>query len=509
MMFRIFLLISLNFYLISSFNINKMYLDESPVADIAVTTTTPHPVEEAPASATTTPLLVIVPSTLPQTQPPLPIVLTTKIAEEVAPTDPPVVVPSSTIKAESEKLASSTPAVVLTTTTKISSVSEAISTTAVAGEALSTTQAVVASTTVQPPTEPLQVSTTVLAVVSSTVPIFSTILPALVESTTTSSISTSKVIEPIITTTTSIDESISTTSLPAEEVLLAETTTFKIEESINENEEKVETKTLNDSELKYNDSSSSETNQIPTTTPTANIIICFTKPISLSSNQKNSQSYFDHLEMNPALIKFKNFTLNIIPSRVYELMKNPSSDIILLTVLIVFIILIILLIITMCFVFRRRNYATTSLYKRFVENHLVINSSPLHDIPPGETISNYDNRTIITRIRTLKGENNNNEKNVNAITNEQNVTLIAESPKQNDTNKKKSSKFSLNKSNNLKCQLLDSTSSKTAAATTDKEKCSDKIHLVKVKNNCFPKLSLFNINPIYVDDKTKIENTHL
>ena len=531
MIFRVFLLICLNFCLISSNILNKRFLDEVPDAEITATTTTPLPpppppplssslsVEDSPASSTTTPLLVIVPSTIPQTLPPLPAILTTiaNITEEVVVSDQPVVVPSSTtqpiLDAQSEK--STTPVLVSTTTTavvvadEIAPVSEAISTTTVLVQPSSTTQDVIASSTVPSQTEPIQVSTTVPSILSSTVPAS---LPAQDESTTTSPISTSNIVEDVILTTTPsiIDETISTTTLSPEQVILVETTTSGIAESINLNE-KAETTTPNDSESndqdQNQDSSSSETNQIATTTPIANIIICFTKPIASSSNQKKSQSYMDHLDMNPTLVKFKNFTLNIIPSRVYDLMKHPSSDLILLTVLIVFIILIVLLIITMCFVFRRRNYATTSLYKRFVENHLVINSSPLNDIPPGETNSNYDNRTIVTRIRTLKGDH---EKNENDITTEQNITLITESPKQNDTNnKKKSNRFLLNKNNNLKCHILDPTTSK-AVSTTDKDnQCSDKIHLVKVKNNCFPKLSLFNINPIYVDDKTKIENTHL
>jgi hypothetical protein len=540
MMFRIFIFISLNICVIFSNNINKRFLDEIAETEIKVTTTTPLPsqVEEVPA--TNTPLLVILPSTIPQTVPPLPTVLTTtaKTDAEVASTDSsielppssdsPIVVPSSSdspivVPSSSDSpivvpsstaqpvVPSSTPAVVSTTpTTIISPVSSTIFTTTVASEPSSSTQAIVFSNSLPAQTESVKLSTTIPLIVSSTLPTSSppqaetTTPPS--TSTTTLWISTSNVVEPIFTTTTSIDDIISTTtSLQTEEVVLLTTLAAKIDESINENE-KIETKIPNETESKDQDPLPNETKQIATTTSAANLIICFTKPISSSSSHKNYESYFEQLNMNPALVKFKNFTLNIIPSRVYDLMKHPSSDLILLIVLVVFIILIILLIITMCFVFRRRNYATTSLYKRFVENHLVINSSPLNELPPGETKSNYDNRTIITRIRTLKGDNN-NEKNGNEVTNEQNIALITESPIQDDKNKKKPHKFLLNKNNNLKCQILDPTSSK--AAVPEKDKCSDKIHLVKVKNNCFPKLSLFNINPIYVDDKTKIENTHL
>ena len=180
-------------------------------------------------------------------------------------------------------------------------------------------------------------------------------------------------------------------------------------------------------------------------------------------------NHLDDEESNYTLFRFKNGSLSIFPKSLFSLLRFPHEIyvIVILVLLFIIFVLTIMLVCLLC----KRHEAKTSLYERFVENHLVDSNYVRED--------SYNNSTIITRIRILGDKRASildkvdhlNERLTESKTKE-------EGGKENDRLKSKKNPFRINQTDKLE------------------------------KHKRFAKLSLFSVNPVFEDDPI-FENTHL
>jgi hypothetical protein len=363
---------------------------------------------------------------------------TTFLTSEIAKTDK-IIIPTTII----QQTSLITNAV--TTTTQISTTIIAKTTTS------ELTTIVIAKTT----TTPFETtSTTIITAISTT-----TTTPEALS--TTSLIQTTEVIPTTSTTTPPIEST--TKIIPTTSVSIA-TTTLKIEETsvfsttptLELNATSLDLTTEEEDEFTTNFSSLNES----TSTPKAVL--------------SGDSSHLDNEESNYTLFRFTNGSLSIFPKLLFSRLLRFPHEIYIIVILVLLFIILVLTIMLVCLLCKRHE-AKTSLYERFVENHLVDNNYVRED--------SYNNSTMITRIRIL------GDKRASIL---DRADCLNERLTESKTKEEKDNDLVKNE------PRLKSKKNPFKSNQTDKLE----------KHKRFAKLSLFSVNPVFEDDPI-FENTHL
>ena len=364
---------------------------------------------------------------------------TTFLTSEIAKTDK-IIIPTTSIQLTSLITNAVTTTTEISTTTIAKTITSELTTT------------VIAKTT----TTPIETTSTTIITAISTTTTTPEALP------TTSLIQTTEVIPTTSTTTPPIEPT--TKIIPTTTVSIA-TTTLKIEEtSVFSTTPTLE---LNATSLDL----TIEQEEFTTNFLSLNESTSTTKAV-LSGDS----NHLDDEESNYTLFRFKNGSLSIFPKSLFSRLLRFPHEIYLIVILVLLFIILVLTIMLVCLLCKRHE-AKTSLYERFVENHLVDSNYVRED--------SYSNSTMITRIRILGDKR---------------ASILDKVDCLNERLTESKTKEEGGKENDLVRNEPRLKSKKNPFRSNQTDKLE--------KHKRFAKLSLFSVNPVFEDDPI-FENTHL